>query len=91
MEYSGTPARSARRPTASPALDFFPPRHKKTTIRKDMPMGRCHTLAGVAEPTPLGCARRGCLLRECGGRLRFISPYRLLWSPSDLGVAIGVV
>ena len=30
---SGTPARFARRPSASPTPDFFPPRHKKTANR----------------------------------------------------------
>ena len=35
-------------------------------------MGRCHTLAGVVEPTPLGCATRGCFLRAFVLRRLFI-------------------
>ena len=56
---------------------FFHPAIRKLRIGEDMPTGRCHTLTGVAEPTPLGCATRGCFLRAFSGRLARTPPIRL--------------
>gem|GEM_PF-5630205 len=44
---SAPPLAKPRRPTASPAPDFFPPRHKKIAVRKEYADGAMSHLTGV--------------------------------------------